>query len=77
MNKVSGLVEEFIQSKIDEFVKENPIITYKELANKLGVSERSIYRYAKKYDLPIGVEARRIGKCAKYLKDKGYTIVKN
>lgn len=75
MNKTPGIVEQYIQEKIKEFKEENPKISNRDLAEKLGISERSMYRYIKKYDVPEKIPVK-IYNSIKYLESKGYTITK-
>lgn len=75
MYKNPTIIEQFIQEKITEYITENPKISNKELAEKLGISERSMYRYVKKYDTSNRVPAKVVN-AIKYLKSKGYTITK-
>lgn len=75
MYKNPNIIEQFIQEKITEYITENPKISNKELAEKLGISERSMYRYVKKYDTSNRVPTKVVN-AIKYLKSKGYTIIK-
>jgi hypothetical protein len=56
---------------------DNPHATYLEISIMFGVSERSLYRYMKKYKIETSSTLRKILKAKKLLEDSGYVIIVN
>jgi AraC-like DNA-binding protein len=60
---------------IKEFIKNNSKYTYVEMAEALGISERTLYRYINRFDIPIGKNRISLVDALKVLEENGYKII--
>jgi len=66
----------FVKKQFKEVVTENPGMSKEEVAERLGVSLRTVYRYCKDYNIqiPDNKMTAKERKCVKYLESIGYTF---
>lgn len=73
-------VEDVVKALIEKLMSENPTFTYKTIAEKLGISERSVYRWMKFYNLPLkragAIYKKNTEEMVLYLNSIGYKVEK-
>jgi transcriptional antiterminator len=67
-------INKILKKEFLTLLKQDPLITTPEMAEKLGLSERSIYRYSKVLDVKLTPQREK--NAVEYLKSKGYTFIK-
>lgn len=59
-----------------ELIKDKPGLTTKKYSEILGISERTIYRWIDKYNIPLKKKVTTIGRAMEILEAAGYEISK-
>lgn len=67
-------VDNAIETLTKKCLIDNPHATYLEISILLGISERSLYRYMKKYNITTSPVLRKILKAKELLEKNGYDV---